>query len=89
MYPGGIARELEALVAAGLTPRDALRAATVDAAAVTGLEGQAGRIAVGHLADLVLLDADPLADVGNVRRIHQVIQGGRVVDRQRLLATYR
>jgi imidazolonepropionase-like amidohydrolase/Tol biopolymer transport system component len=89
MYPGGIARELEALVAAGLTPRDALRAATVDAAAVTGLEGQAGRIAVGHLADLVLLDADPLADVGNVRRIHLVIQGGRVIDRQRLLSAQR
>jgi imidazolonepropionase-like amidohydrolase len=83
MYPGGVARELEALVAAGLTPRDALRAATVDAATIAGAD-QVGRIAPGLLADLVLLDGDPLQDIGNVRKIWQVIQGGWIVDRERL-----
>jgi imidazolonepropionase-like amidohydrolase len=83
MFPGGVPRELEALVAAGLTPRDALRAATVDAAAIIGAH-QLGRIAPGLLADLVLLDGDPLQDIGNVRKIGQVIQGGGIVDRERL-----
>ena len=83
MFPGGVPRELKALVAAGLSPRDALRAATVDAAAIIGTD-QVGRLAPGMLADLVLLDGDPLVDIGNVRRIWQVIQGGWIVDRDRL-----
>jgi len=84
MFPGGVARELEALVAAGLTPRQALRAATIDAAAILGTD-QVGRIAPGYLADLVLLEADPLADITHVRQIRLVIQGGQVVDRAALL----
>lgn len=83
MFPGGVPRELEALVAAGLTPRDALRAATIDAAAIIGAD-QVGRIAPGLLADLVLLDSDPLQDIRNVRKIWHVIQGGWIVDRDRL-----
>ena len=83
-YPGGVHRELEELVASGLSPRDALRAATVDAAAVIGASGQIGRLAPGYLADLVLLDGDPLSDIRNTRRIWAVVQGGRVVDRDGL-----
>lgn len=84
MYPGGVHRELEELVAAGLSPRGALRAATLDAAAVIGASDQIGRLAPGYLADLVLLDGDPLLDIRNSRRIWAVIQGGRIVDRERL-----
>ncbi len=67
-------RELDALVAAGLTPYEALHAGT--AAAAEFLGGNAGSVAVGRDADLVLLDANPLDDIGNSRRIHGVMLRG-------------
>jgi len=83
--PGAIHVELEELVAAGLTPMEALMAATSNAARVLGAEGEIGTIEVGRWADLILLDADPLEDIRNTRRIWKVIHGGRVVDREALL----
>jgi len=83
--PGGVPRELEALVAAGLSPLEALRAATSNAAAVLGLERELGKLEPGFRADLVLLDANPIADIRNVRRIFAVIQDGNVIDRTTLL----
>jgi imidazolonepropionase-like amidohydrolase len=68
--------ELELLVEAGLTPADALRAATINAARMIGKERDLGTIEAGKFADLVVLDANPLADVRNVARIHKVIKGG-------------
>ena len=44
-----------------------------------GLERDAGTIAPGRLADLVVLDADPLADIGNTSRIHRVVKDGRLI----------
>lgn len=76
--------EMAHLVRAGLTPADVLRAATINAARYAGLADSAGSVAVGKRADLVLLDANPLADIGNARRIRAVIQGGRLYDRPRL-----
>jgi imidazolonepropionase-like amidohydrolase len=67
-------RELDALVAAGLTPYEALRTGTV--AVAEFLDTRTGVVAVGHRADLVLLDADPLEDIGNSRRIHGVVLRG-------------
>ena len=67
-------RELEALVAAGLTPYEALRTGTVAVARFLG--SKAGIVAVGRIADLVLLDANPLDDIGNSRRIHGVMLRG-------------
>jgi imidazolonepropionase-like amidohydrolase len=67
-------RELEALVAAGLTPYEALRTGTVAVAEFLG--SKAGIVAVGRDADLVLLDANPLDDIGNSRRIHGVMLRG-------------
>jgi imidazolonepropionase-like amidohydrolase len=72
--------ELEQMVSAGLTPRQALSAATRDAARCMKLDRDLGTIEPGKWADFVVLDANPLADVANVRRIASVwIAGNRVV----------
>lgn len=76
--------ELGLLVRAGLTPLDALRAATLLPARALGLEGTLGSVAVGKEADLVLLEADPLADVANVARIRAVVVRGRLLTRAEL-----
>ena len=68
--------ELELLVEAGLTPAEALRAATINAARMIGRERDLGTVEAGKCADLVILDANPLDDIRNVTRIHKVIKGG-------------
>jgi imidazolonepropionase-like amidohydrolase len=75
-----IHRELELLVASGLTPIEALKAATSNGAKALGLQGDYGMIMEGKVADLVVLDADPTDAIGNTRRIHWVIKGGRLYD---------
>ena len=70
-------RELAALVAAGLTPYQALRTGTANVAAFLGEEGRSGIVRPGARADLLLLDANPLDDVTNVGRIHGVLVNGR------------
>lgn len=72
-----------ALVETGLTPLAALRAATVDAAAVLGLDDR-GRIAPGLRADLVAVEGDPAADVEAVRNVRFVMKAGEVVFREAL-----
>jgi imidazolonepropionase-like amidohydrolase len=80
---GENARELELLVAWGMTPRDALRAATATAAAVLGRGRDLGRIAPGAIADLVAVRGDPLAGIAALRHPVMVIKDGRVeVDRR-------
>ncbi|MDQ8756699.1 amidohydrolase family protein [Sphingosinicella sp. LHD-64] len=76
--PGfSIHHELRVLVAAGLTPYQALATGTRNVAVFLGEEGQAGTVAAGQRADLILLEADPLADVANVRRRAGVMVNGR------------
>ncbi len=75
-------RELEVLVAAGLTPYEALRTGTVAAAEFLGL--RAGTVAAGNVADLILLDANPLIDIRNSRRIHGVMLRGEWYSRRDL-----
>jgi imidazolonepropionase-like amidohydrolase len=71
--------ELEQMVSAGLTPRQALTAATRDAARCMKLDRDLGTIEAGKWADFVVLDASPLADIANARRIASVwIAGNRV-----------
>ena len=85
--PPGFAlhQELELLVASGLTPAAALTAATRHNARSLGQTAQLGSIEPGKLADLVILDADPLLDIRNTRKIFRVIRSGRVVDPAGLL----
>lgn len=69
--------ELESFVAAGFTPAEALRVATLNPARFLGRERDLGTIEKGKLADVVLLDADPLVDIRNTRRIAAVVLNGR------------
>jgi imidazolonepropionase-like amidohydrolase len=74
--------ELEMMAEAGLTPEAVLHAATRDAAACVGLEGVVGTIVPGAWADFLVVDADPLENVLNLRRIHSVwVAGNPVRDR--------
>lgn len=78
--PGkGLVGELQLLVRAGLSPRAALRTVTTEPARYFATDS-IGPVAPGHLADLVILDANPLADIGNVARIHTVVANGRPFD---------
>ncbi|HEX8025779.1 MAG TPA: amidohydrolase family protein, partial [Candidatus Limnocylindrales bacterium] len=72
-------REIAILADHGSTPMAAIKAATSGGARLLGLDGELGTIEVGMLADLVLVDGDPLADLGVLRSPRLVLQGGRVV----------
>ncbi|MFN8669346.1 MAG: amidohydrolase family protein [Gemmatimonadaceae bacterium] len=73
--------ELELMAKAGLTPRQVLAAATRDAARCMQLDRDLGTIEAGKWGDFVVLDADPLTDISNVRRIHSVWIAGNKVQR--------
>ena len=74
-------REMELLVRAGLTPMQAIQAATINGARVLRLDRQYGSLEAGKVADLIILNADPLADITNSRRIDSVWMDGKQVDR--------
>jgi imidazolonepropionase-like amidohydrolase len=86
VYPGfGLHEELQRLVEdAKLSPRDALWSATVGPARFARLDHRLGTISAGKIADIVLLDADPLASIRNTRRIFAVVQAGRLFSRAEL-----
>lgn len=77
-------RELRSFVLAGLTPLEALRAATVNAARHIGVGDSLGVIRAGTPADFVVVDANPLVDIGNLKRIHAVGTRGRYFARPAL-----
>lgn len=77
-------RELELLQDAGIDPWDALACATVHAARFLGTDQHMGAVAPGKVADLVLVDDDPTADVSRLSGIAMVMKGGQVIDRSRL-----
>lgn len=71
---------IEALVRLGMTPGDAIVSATKHGAMAAGKLDQFGTLEVGKLADLLLLRADPLADISNIRTVETVVKEGQVVD---------
>jgi hypothetical protein len=76
--------ELMAYTMAGMTPYEALKAATVNPARALGLD--AGTIEVGKLADLIAVDGDPLSDVANAHHVKRVVANGRVYEVSQLIA---
>ena len=77
-------RELQLLVEAGLTPLEALQAATLNPARFLGKEKEMGQVEVGRQADLVLLDGDPTRDIANLNKIAGVVAAGRYYSRREL-----
>ncbi|MDP8980035.1 MAG: amidohydrolase family protein [Acidobacteriota bacterium] len=76
-------RELELLVRAGLTPAQALRAATLAPAKYFDADEELGHVKAGKRADLVVLEGNPLEDIRNTRKVHAVILGGRYLPKAR------
>jgi imidazolonepropionase-like amidohydrolase len=84
-FPGfSLHDELDLLVQSGLTPAEALRAATINPARFLHDDGANGSVAAGRNADLVLLDANPLESIRNTQRIAAVVVRGRYLDRAEL-----
>lgn len=88
-YPGvflgeGIHRELELLVEAGLTPLQAITAATKNAALLMNVAEEWGTLEPGRRADMLIVTGNPAENVGDTRNVELVVQGGRVVDREAL-----
>src|ERR1039458_3900596 len=82
IFPGfSLHEELQRFVAAGFTPMEALQTATLNPATFLGMEDRLGTIKKGKLADLVLLDANPLDDIRNTQKIAAVIVNGRYFSR--------
>lgn len=80
VIPHGLnAREVASLVELGMTPLQALRAATLQAATLLGWSDRVGSLRPGHFADLVAVEGDPLADPGALERVVLVVKGGAVV----------
>ncbi|HET6179567.1 MAG TPA: amidohydrolase family protein [Candidatus Sulfotelmatobacter sp.] len=85
VFPGfSLHEELQRFVAAGFTPMEALQTATLNPAKFLGLDDRLGTIEQGKLADLVLLDANPLDDIRNTQKIAAVIVNGRYLSRAEL-----
>ena len=89
LHGPSIHREMRLMAEAGLTPLEVLRSATVGGAKVMGLADRTGEVEAGKLADLVILDADPLTDVGNLAKVSRVIKDGVVYDPAALMESIR
>ena len=87
LHGPSVFREMSLMQQAGLTPIQVLRAATTVGARAAHREKVAGVIAVGRVADLVLLDADPTADIANASRIYRVVRAGKVYNPDELIAS--
>lgn len=79
-------RELELYVEAGIAPADVLYIATLGAARVMGQDHEVGSIAVGRRADLILVEGDPLVNIGDLRRTRLIVKGGALYDADALAA---
>jgi hypothetical protein len=85
-HPGvGLHNELEAFVDAGLTPAEALQTATINPAVFFEIENEYGTVSVGKVADLVILNENPLNDINAVRQINYVVREGKILDQSKIL----
>ena len=75
-----LVREIEIYEQAGLSKADALKTATINPARLVGIDDRTGSIAVGKEADLLLVEGDVSADLGNLRHVHTVVLDGWVLD---------
>jgi imidazolonepropionase-like amidohydrolase len=75
-----LAREFELYVKAGIPPAEVLRLDTLGAATVMNRSRDYGRVAPGYVADLILVDGDPLINIADIRRVRTVLQGDRIYD---------
>jgi imidazolonepropionase-like amidohydrolase len=73
-------REIELYVEAGMTPIEAIQAATIVPARVMGLDKESGTIEVGKKADLIVLGANPLVSIHNIRKVEKVVSRGSLYD---------
>lgn len=80
VYPHGLnARQFKYMVRWGMTPMQAIQAATVNAAAMLGWSKDVGALSPGHWADMVAVEGDPLSDIGVLEHVSQVMKGGEIV----------
>jgi imidazolonepropionase-like amidohydrolase len=80
-FPGySVCRELELYVAAGFTPMEAIRTATIIPAQVMRLESSLGSVDVGKNANLVILNDNPLEDIRNIRKVFGIVKDGQLLD---------
>jgi len=80
VYPHGLnARQFAYMVRYGMTPAQAIRAATIDAAKLIGHEGELGSISPGRFADMIAVEGNPLADVRVLESVSHVMKGGVTV----------
>ena len=80
-FPGySLHRELELYVAAGLTPLEAIRSATIVPARVMGMDGKFGSVEVNKNADLIIVNGNPLENIREIRKVEWVIKDGRVYE---------
>jgi len=84
IFPGDVRKELELFVEAGLSPLDSLQTATINPAKYLNKETELGSVAPGKIADLVLLEANPLKDIRNLQKVRAVVLNGRFLDRAEL-----
>jgi imidazolonepropionase-like amidohydrolase len=85
IFPGfSLHDELELFVQAGLTPMEALQTATLNPAKYLGLSGSLGTIEKGKIADLVLLEANPLESITNTQKVAAVVTNGRYLPKESL-----
>src|SRR5688500_18243482 len=78
---GDSAKQLAVMVRYGMTPMQAIQAATITGAEAIGMKGQVGALSAGHYADIIAVRADPLADVRVLENAQFVMKGGEVYKR--------
>jgi imidazolonepropionase-like amidohydrolase len=89
LHGPSIFREMQLMRDAGLTMPEILLSATVNGAKVMGMERDLGTVQPGKLADLIILNADPLQSVDNLSKVHRTIKGGVVYDPAQLIQSLR